>query len=77
MDDQGSDKPSNPILFHDLHRQRHAGADQTCVVTGNTQLMIEAAEQLPIEAMARFIHGPGALATGELTFPAARARPRR
>ncbi len=65
VDDWGSEKPSNPTLFHYLQRQRHTGADQTWVVTSNKQLTanispgvnVILSKQLMIEAVERIIMG--------------------
>jgi hypothetical protein len=65
VDDWGSQKPTNPTLFHYLQRQRHVSADQTWVVTSNKQLTanispgvnVILSKQLMIEAVERIIKG--------------------
>jgi len=65
VDDWGSQKPASPTLFHYLQEQRHAGADQTWVVTSNKQLTanispgvnVILSKQLMIEAVERIIQG--------------------
>lgn len=68
VDDWGSQKPTNPTLFHYLQRQWHAGTDQTWVVTSNKQLTanispgvnVILSKQLMIEAVERIIMGQSA-----------------
>jgi hypothetical protein len=65
VDDWGSEKPTNPTLFHLLQKQKHSGADQTWVVTSNKQLTanispgvnVILSKQLMIEAVERIIMG--------------------
>jgi hypothetical protein len=65
VDDWGSQKPTNPTLFHYLQTQRHVSADQTWVVTSNKQLTanispgvnVVLSKQLMIEAVERIIKG--------------------
>lgn len=65
VDDWGSEKPSNPTLFHYLQRQKHASPNQTWVVTSNKQLTanispgvnVILAKQLMVEAVERIIMG--------------------
>ncbi len=65
VDDWGSQKPTNPTLFHYLQKQMHAGTDQTWVVTSNKQLTanispgvnVILSKQLMIEAVERIING--------------------
>jgi hypothetical protein len=65
VDDWGSQKPTNPTLFHYLQRQHHLGTDQTWVVTSNKQLTanispgvnVILSKQLMIEAVERIIKG--------------------
>jgi hypothetical protein len=65
VDDWGSEKPTNPTLFHYLQRQQKVGAEQTWVVTSNKQLTanigpganVILSKQLMIEAVERIING--------------------
>ncbi len=65
VDDWGSEKPSNPTLFHYLQQQKRVGAEQTWVVTSNKQLTanigpganVILSKQLMIEAVERIING--------------------
>ena len=65
VDDWGSQKPTNPTLFHYLQKQRRVTADQTWVVTSNKQLTanispgvnVILSKQLMIEAVERIIKG--------------------
>lgn len=65
VDDWGSEKPTNPTLFHYLQKQHHLSTDQTWVVTSNKQLTanispgvnVVLAKQLMIEAVERIIKG--------------------
>lgn len=68
VDDWGSQKPTNPTLFHYLQKQHHKGTDQTWVVTSNKQLTanispgvnVVLSKQLMIEAVERIINGQSA-----------------
>ena len=68
VDDWGSEKPSNPTLFHYLRSQTGAGPEQTWVVTSNKQLTanispgvnVILSKQLMIEAVERIIMGQSA-----------------
>jgi len=68
VDDWGSEKPTNPTLFHYLQRQRHFNTEQTWVVTSNKQLTanispgvnVILSKQLMIEAVERIIKGQSA-----------------
>jgi hypothetical protein len=65
VDDWGSEKPTNPTLFHYLQRQNKVGPEQTWVVTSNKQLTanigpganVILSKQLMIEAVERIING--------------------
>ncbi len=65
VDDWGSEKPTNPTLFHYLQRQHKVGPEQTWVVTSNKQLTanigpganVILSKQLMIEAVERIING--------------------
>jgi hypothetical protein len=65
VDDWGSEKPTNPTLFHYFQKQHHIGPEQTWVVTSNKQLTanispgvnVILAKQLMIEAVERIIMG--------------------
>ncbi|MBC7924882.1 MAG: hypothetical protein H7039_04425, partial [Bryobacteraceae bacterium] len=65
VDDWGSEKPTNPTLFHYLQKQRKLAHDQTWVVTSNKQLTanispgvnVILSKQLMIEAVERIITG--------------------
>ncbi|HET8549695.1 MAG TPA: hypothetical protein VFL57_16915, partial [Bryobacteraceae bacterium] len=65
VDDWGSQKPTNPTLFHYLQKQMQAGPEQTWVVTSNKQLTANVSpgvnvilsKQLMVEAVERIIMG--------------------
>ena len=65
VDDWGSQKPTNPTLFHYLKSQQHAGANDVWVVTSNKQLTanispgvnVVLSKQLLVEAVERIIMG--------------------
>jgi hypothetical protein len=65
VDDWGSEKPTNPTLFHYLQKQKRLGSEQTWVVTSNKQLTanispgvnVILSKQLMIEAVERIILG--------------------
>lgn len=65
VDDWGTEKPTNPTLFHNLQQQKGVGPDQTWVVTSNKQLTanispgvnVILSKQLMIEAVERIIMG--------------------
>jgi hypothetical protein len=65
VDDWGSEKPTNPTLFHYLQHQHKVGPEQTWVVTSNKQLTanigpganVILSKQLMIEAVERIING--------------------
>lgn len=65
IDDWGTEKPSNPTLFHYLQQHQHVGPEQTWVVTSNKQLTanigpganVILSKQLMIEAVERIIMG--------------------
>ncbi len=65
VDDWGSQKPTNPTLFHYLQSQQHAGVNDVWVVTSNKQLTanispgvnVVLSKQLLVEAVERIIMG--------------------
>lgn len=65
VDDWGSQRPTEPTLFHYLQSQRHTGPNETWVVTSNKQLTanispgvnVVLSKQLLIEAVERIIMG--------------------
>jgi hypothetical protein len=68
VDDWGSQKPTNPTLFHYLKSQHKVGANDTWVVTSNKQLTanispgvnVVLSKQLLVEAVERIIMGQSA-----------------
>jgi hypothetical protein len=68
VDDWGSQKPTNPTLFHYLKSQHKVGVNDTWVVTSNKQLTanispgvnVVLSKQLLVEAVERIIMGQSA-----------------